>query len=184
MCKKTAYVTCLVLMIGSVSNAADVHWKGGGNNLWSTPANWEFNRVPSLSDNVFVDPPAANAPNGPVIQDGIDAKVNGLSCEVAGEPTMTMTGGTLELSDYVWWGDGDKSHGTFNMSGGTITVSNEFELGWGGGSGTWIMTGGSGTVGRVRIVCHSGPRCGQSGLTGICDIVVQQDTAASAVGAD
>jgi len=159
MCKKIAYVTCLVLMVGSVSNAADVHWKGGGgNNLWSTPANWEFNRIPNTGDNVFIDPPAANAPNGPVIQDGIDAKINGLSCEVAGEPTMTMTGGTLEMIDYVWWGDGDNSHGTFNMSGGTITVGNEFELGWGGGSGTWIMTGGSVTVGELVLPTATGKK--------------------------
>ncbi len=159
MCKKIAYVTCLVLMVGSVSNAADVHWKGGGgNNLWSTPANWEFNRIPNTGDNVFIDPPAANAPNGPIIQDGIDAKINGLSCEVAGEPTMTMTGGTLEMIDYVWWGDGDNSHGTFNMSGGTITVGNEFELGWGGGSGTWIMTGGSVTVGELVLPTATGKK--------------------------
>jgi hypothetical protein len=144
-------------MTSSISNAADVHWKGGsGNNLWTTPGNWEFNKVPAVGDNVFVNMPEAKAPNGPLIQDGMDLKINGLSCEVAGEPTMTMTGGTLEITDYIWWGDDNNSHGIFNMSGGTITVGNEFELGWGGGTGTWTMTGGEITCGELIIPTGSG----------------------------
>jgi hypothetical protein len=151
MCRKLTYLVFVVLFLGSVANAADVHWtNAGGDKLWNNPANWDSNKVPGSGDIVFVDVPAAKAPNGPIIRDGIDAKINGLLCEVAGEPTMTMTGGTLEIGDYIWWGDGAGSHGTFNMSGGTITVGSELELGWGGGTGTWIMTGGTVTCGRLR----------------------------------
>jgi len=157
MCKKTVYLVLFTMMLSSVGYAADVHWtNAGGDKLWSNRANWESNKVPTTADNVFVDVPPAKAPNGPIIQDGIDAKINGLSCEVAGEPTMTMTGGTLEISNYIWWGDGQDCHGTFNMSGGTITVGNEFELGWGGGSGTWIMTGGTLSCGELIIPTGSG----------------------------
>ncbi len=157
MCKKIVYLLSFILMLSSVGYAADVHWtNAGGDKLWSNRANWESNKVPATSDNVFVDVPPAKAPNGPIIQDGIDAKINGLSCEVAGEPTMTMTGGTLEISDYIWWGDGQDCHGTFNMSGGAITVGNEFELGWGGGTGTWIMTGGTISAGELIIPTGSG----------------------------
>ncbi|KPK34751.1 MAG: hypothetical protein AMJ65_17950 [Phycisphaerae bacterium SG8_4] len=157
MCKRIVCLVLLVLMTSSISNAADVHWRGGsGNNLWTTPGNWEFNKVPAIGDNVFVNMPEARAPNGPLIQDGMELKINGLSCEVAGEPTMTMTGGTLEITDYIWWGDDNNSHGIFNMSGGTITVGNEFELGWGGGTGTWTMTGGEVTCGELIIPTGSG----------------------------
>ncbi|MBW7989214.1 MAG: hypothetical protein FVQ84_04250 [Planctomycetes bacterium] len=157
MCRKLTYWVFIVLILGSVSNAADVHWSGGGGDkLWNNPANWDSNKVPGAGDNVFVDVPAAKAPNGPIIRDGINAKINGLSCEVSGEPTMTMTGGTLELGSYIWWGDGAGSHGTFNMSGGTITVGSEFELGWGGGTGTWNMTGGTITCGELIIPTGSG----------------------------
>ncbi|NQT01882.1 MAG: hypothetical protein HQ580_07665, partial [Planctomycetes bacterium] len=101
MCRKLIYLVCVVLVFGSVSNAADVHWSGsGGDNLWNNPDNWDSRKVPGSGDNVFVEVPAAKAPNGPIIRDGIDAKINGLSCEVTGEPTMTMTGGTLEIGDY------------------------------------------------------------------------------------
>jgi hypothetical protein len=157
MCKKIVCLSFLVLMSVSVSNAATIHWKGGaGDNLWSTPGNWEFNKVPTSADEVYIDVPEALAPNGPIIQDGIEAKAFGLACEVAGEPTITMTGGTLEVTDWIWWGDGQNSHGTFNMSGGTITTGGEFELGWGGGTGTWIMTGGTITCPELIIPTGSG----------------------------
>ena len=157
MSKKLIYLISVVLVLGSVSNAATIHWTDrGDDHLWSTRANWESNKVPTSSDEVYIDVPPAAAPNGPIIQDGIDAKAFGLACEVAGEPTMTMTGGTLEITDWIWWGDGAGSHGTFNMSGGTITVANEFELGWGGGEGTWNMTGGTVTCGELIVPTATG----------------------------
>ena len=166
MFKKAIFLVSLVLALSSVSNAADVHWTGqGGDKLWSTRANWESSKVPTTADNVFVDVPAAKAPGGPVIQNGIEAKANGLSCELPGEPNMTMTGGTLELLDYIWWGDGRNCHGTFHMSGGTITVGAEHELGWDGGTGTWIMTGGSVSA-RVLIIPTNSGAAGQLYLHG------------------
>jgi len=159
MCKRMICLIFVVLIFGAICNAADVKWtRGGGDNLWNTAANWSSNRVPNTSDVVFVDVPAARAPNGPLIQDGIEAKIHGLVCEISGEPEMKMTGGTLEIGDYIWWGDGQDCHGTFYMSGGTMTIGDEFELGWGGGTGTWIMTGGEITCGELIIPTGTGRR--------------------------
>jgi len=165
MCRKLIYLVSFVLVLGSVSSADTIiHWTGlGDDNLWSNPANWDVNEVPTIAydtdeDGVYVDVPAAAAPNGPVIQDGIDANAVGLACELPGEPTMTMTGGTLEIADWIWWGDGQDCFGKFYMSGGTITVVNEFELGWGGGGGTLTMTGGTISAGRLRVPTGSGAR--------------------------
>jgi hypothetical protein len=166
MYRKLIHLSLVILLSGSFANAADVHWSGaGGDNLWDNPANWDSHKVPGPGDNVFVDVPAAKAPNGPLVRNGMFAGINGLSCEVAGEPTMTMTGGTLEIGDYIWWGDGQDSHGTFTMSGGTITVGAEFELGWGGGTGTWIMTGGEITCAEFIVPTDSG-KAGQMYLNG------------------
>jgi hypothetical protein len=75
MCRKLTYLTFVVLVLGSVTNAADVHWtNAGGDKLWNNPANWDSNKVPGAGDNVFVDVPAAKAPNGPIIRDGINVK--------------------------------------------------------------------------------------------------------------
>jgi hypothetical protein len=155
MCKKIFCLVSFILLVSSVGYATDVHWTGaGGDRLWTNPANWEFNKIPSISDNVFLNAPAAK--NGPIYQEGMNLKINGLSTEVAGESTMTMTGGTLEITDYIWWGDDNNNHAIFTMSGGTITVNNEFELGWGGGTGTWIMTGGSVTCGEFVVPTDTG----------------------------
>ena len=131
--------------------------------LWSSPGNWLENpdgfpagRVPNLDDEVRIDVPSAAAPNGPVIQDGDTAQALGIFTEAAGEPTLTMTGGTLEVADWVWWGDGPDSFATWYMEGGDVTVGDEFELGWGGGAGTLEMTGGSITAARFKLPADDG----------------------------
>jgi len=157
MCKKLLVLTSLILLLGSVSIAEDIQWTGGGRNkFWGTAANWDLGRPPTLDDEVRIDVPAAAAPNGPIIQDGIDAKAKGIFTEAAGEPTLTMTGGTLEVADWIWWGDGMDSYAVWTMSGGTVTVANEFELGWGGGAGTLTMTGGTINAGEAVIPTGSG----------------------------
>jgi hypothetical protein len=160
MCKKGLYWVALAVTLTSVSHAADVSWTGlGGDRLWSNPANWSSNQVPA-GDSVFVEVPAALAPNGPVIQSGDDLKISSLVCEKAGEPTMTITGGSLDISGYIWWGDGTDSFGTIYMSGGTLSTGSEFELGWGGGGGILHMSGG--TVNAQELVIPTG-----SGVEGI-----------------
>jgi hypothetical protein len=160
MCKRMIYLASFVLVLGFVNSAMAIQWTGGGaNNLWSTPANWEGNKVPTASDEAYVDVPGAEAPHGPLIQDGIDAECDLLACEVAGEPTMTMTGGTLTISGWgIWWGDGPDCNPTFYQSGGTMTLAGSpgiHEFGWGGASGTWVMTGG--TVNAKGVSIPSGP---------------------------
>ena len=157
MHKRLLCLAALIVVSASIASAGTIRWTAGGTDgLWSTVNNWDLTRVPTLADDVFVDVPAALEPDGPVIEEGIEAKALGLVCEVPGEPSMTMTGGTLEIADYIWWGDGRDCHGTFHMSGGTITVVNEHELGWDGGTGTWIMTGGTVSAGRLIIPTSSG----------------------------
>ena len=145
----TCVVAGFVLAMGSAR--ADVQWDLNatvGNTLWSSPGNW-INAdglpryAPTLADDVLIDVPSAAAPNGPVIQDGDTAQAHGILTEAAGEPTLTMTGGSLEVTQFVWWGDGPDSFATWYMEGGDVTVGEEFELGWGGGGGTLNMTGGS-----------------------------------------
>jgi len=162
MCRKLILLTSFVLVLGFVNNAnAQIAWTGlGADNLWSTAANWEGNKVPTAADEVTVDVPGAAAPNGPVIQDGIDAECNLLYCEVAGETTMTMTGGTLTISGWgIWWGDGQDCVATFYMSGGTLSLTGGpgiHEFAWGGASGIWIMTGGTVNAKGVKLTTSSG----------------------------
>jgi len=157
---------CIMMLVGSVASAATLHWTGaGGDTLWDNPNNWETGQVPGAGDEAYIDVPAALPPNGPVIAEGMDLQVSGMACEVAGEPVLTITGGTLEVGQWIWWGDGADCHGICYMSGGTITTGSEFELGWGGGEGTWTMTGG--TINAKELVIPTGSgRAGQLYLDG------------------
>jgi hypothetical protein len=155
MCRKPTYLITLLLVLSSVGSAATIPWTGrGGDRLWSNPANWQSNMVPTSADEAYIDAPAAEVPNGPVIQVGIDAKAALLACDVPGKPAMTMTGGTLQLAGWgMWWGDGPGCHATFDMSGGIIDFTGSpgvFEMAWqdtgdphGSCQATWNMTGGT-----------------------------------------
>ncbi|MHC4229283.1 MAG: hypothetical protein ACYSW0_17790, partial [Planctomycetota bacterium] len=157
MCKKLILLVSFVLVLGSVSNAEDIKWTDlGADHLWSNPDNWDLGRVPAVDDDVLIDVPAAAAPNGPVIEDGIAAECHGIWTEAPGEPTLTITGGSLVVGDWIWWGDGTDSFGIWTMSGGTVDVADEFELGWGGGAGTLTMTGGTINAGKAVIPTGSG----------------------------
>ena len=135
----------LVLGFGVTAMAAeDSSWTGAGSdNLWDNPDNWLDGIVPGIPDvdgnvgNTLINGPAGEAPNGPLIQDGI-AALTGIMSTEAGDPTLTMTGGTLELTGWgVWWGDGGDNHSVWNLSGGYVSFTTEgsngvFEMGWQG----------------------------------------------------
>ena len=127
-------------------------WTGeGSDNLWNNPANWDTGAVPSGGD-VFINGPAAGAPNGPMITDGTSA-VAGILISDSGTASMSMSGGTLELTDWgAWWADDQGVTAHFNMSGGEVTFTGNpgiLEFGWqpdgapvGSSAGIWDMTGG------------------------------------------
>jgi len=162
MCKKLIVLASVVLTLGfvNVSEAANVLWTGaGGDNLWSNPANWEGNKVPGPADWANIEAPGAVAPNGPLVEEGMYIEIDGMSNELPGEPTLTITGGTLILTGWgIWWGDAGDCIATCYMSGGTMELTGGpgiHEFGWGGASGKWIMTGG--TVNAKGVVLSTDP---------------------------
>ena len=160
MCRKMIYLASFILVVAFVNANANVMWSGAGaDNLWTNPANWEGNKVPGPSDWVNIEAPGAVAPNGPLIQDGMDIEIDGMSNELPGEPTLTITGGNLTITGWgIWWGDAGDCVATCYMSGGTMTLTGGpgiHEFGWGGASGKWIMTGG--TVFAKGVVLSTDP---------------------------
>lgn len=142
----------LILLSGTTALHAQNEWTGDGNdNLWSNPDNWLDGEVPS-GERVKVNGPFAAGENAPVIDDSTEAIAEILISD-AGEASMSMIGGSLELSGWgMWWGDAVDSVATFNMSGGEIEFTGSpgiMELGWqdsgdepGSSVGIWNMTGG------------------------------------------
>ena len=165
MCREKTVLILCVLALCAVCSGAEIFWSDGAaddNHLWTDPDNWEGGVVPGPGDEVQILSPQADAGHGPIIQAPMDIKVVGVKNEMAGragEPELTMTGGNLEITDFVWWGDHDDIEAYWYHQGGNVTVANEFELGWGpgtGGAGTLDMTGGTISAGELVVPTGSG----------------------------
>jgi autotransporter-associated beta strand protein len=83
------------------------------------------------------------------INDGgaLNATVNPLSVgygvDAASTGTINQTGGALGTSTEIWLGQGAQGAGYYNLSGGSLNVSNWLAIGRGGGKGHFSMTGGA-----------------------------------------
>ncbi|UCG59582.1 MAG: hypothetical protein JSU70_08705 [Phycisphaerales bacterium] len=163
MWKRQVSLISIALLLGSVGIGAEIFWSDGDpehNHLWTDPDNWEGGVVPGPGDEAQILSPEADAGHGPIIQAPMDLKLAGIKNELEGrpgKPELTMTGGNLELTDFVWWGDYDNIEAFWYHKGGNVTVANEFELGWGpgtGGAGTLEMTGG--TISAAELVIPTG----------------------------
>ncbi len=148
----TASVITILLGPGMSVHAQD-YWIGeGSDNLWTNPSNWGLEEVPQFGE-IRVNGPEAEGTKGPLIEEGMEA-IAGVLIADAGSPTMTMTGGRLELNGWgTWWSDAPGTVATFNMSGGVIEFTGNpgiMELGWqdsgdpiGSSVGIWNITGGA-----------------------------------------
>jgi hypothetical protein len=157
---------------------AVVSWdNGGGNNLWSTAANWNPDGLPEISTIISIGTAAA-APiiNSPTAAAGFQIRVgavgganltmNGgslnvgqwlmIGIEALGRPgTFTMNGGTINLGVFSAGGGhlwlGYISSGTFTMNGGTLNAPGRFGLGFSGGSAAVHLDGGTITAGSFSM---------------------------------
>jgi len=148
----------LVLVLAGNASAATRTWDAGGgaNKLWSTPANWSNDTVPTSADAAVIDnPPDANclidATVVAAVCTTLDVGLNNATCY------LNMTGGALTTSGTLAVGHsgaiGADACGVFTMTGGTIkTGTASMYIGYGTGStglpatsdtfGTFKMTTG------------------------------------------
>lgn len=157
---------------------ATMSWdNGGGDNLWSTAANWNPNGVPEISTPISISAPTASVIiNQPTAAAGFQIRVgatgganltmNGgslnvgqwlmIGVEATGRPgTYTMTDGTVNLGSFtagaghLWIGY--TSSGTLMMNGGDINAPGRFGLGFSGGSAAVHLDGGTITAGSFSM---------------------------------
>jgi hypothetical protein len=143
MRKKMVHLISLVLVLASAGSllAATINWdKGGDSPLWSVAKNWDTDTVPTAADTVQFYLPDANC----VIDDTVAAECTTfvVGTGKAKPCYLDMTGGTLTLSGNFQIGQSSDSNGVFILSGGTAS-STGGNL-WVGinGYGTFIMRGG------------------------------------------
>jgi hypothetical protein len=145
-----------VLFLGMVltCNSFGEDWDNGAidSNLWQEPNNWVSDNLPWINTDVYINLPGES--NTPLIQAPYVAYCGRLSLgHTLSDCFLTMTGGVLDVNssgshngDFTMANNTDAT-GTFNLSGGVVSVGGDFKLGaFPGGAnavGTLNQSGGS-----------------------------------------
>jgi len=158
MFRKLTFLTCLIFLLGSVSNcwAAYTYWYNASNSNWSDTGNWYLGTMPTSADWAFI---RGAATPGPVISsdDNPDCAYMAINpgWDGAGINTATLSSGTLTVRNYLSVGYGADCNATFVMLGGTLNTSTGTDaviVGHADGSdGLFWMTGGTVNTGTLYI---------------------------------
>lgn len=149
MCRKVICLIsfALVLVLAGSASAATVLWdKGGQGNLWSVPANWNPDGLPTAADTAQVFLPGDA--NKCIIDSSVAAVCSTVSVGTNRVRAcyLEMTGGTLTTGGYIRIGELNDSNAVFTMSGGTVintTNTGRLWVGMNRGSyGVFILNGG------------------------------------------
>ncbi|MDD5134062.1 MAG: fibronectin type III domain-containing protein, partial [Phycisphaerae bacterium] len=145
MCTNRRFA-CLIFLVllGIVGSAfaADIQWdNSGGDRLWRTATNWDLNQVPTTADKAAIRNAAVQ---GPIIDSSTTAQAAQV---VVGDwssssDTLDITGGSLTATSWFVLGYSASNNGTLTMSGGTINAASTLDVG-NSGTGTINMTGGT-----------------------------------------
>jgi T5SS/PEP-CTERM-associated repeat protein len=137
----------------------DRNWTNDSNDrLWRTAANWSGGAVPTSVDKAAI---RNDAISGPIIDASTSADANQI---VVGDwsstnDTINMTGGSLTVNQWVILAYDINNSGTFTVSAGTVNVSGDLFVGF-GGAGTINITGGTitviGTLGIAQLTGSTG----------------------------
>ncbi len=148
-----ALIPCLAGNVTVVN--ADTTWTGDdpGDNLWSTAANWS-DGVPDEADVVTI---AETPGQGPAVDETVTAicdAVDGPGEGSQSDNSMDITGGSFTvLGD---WSFAKKGSATVNISGGTVNIGDDLNIGPKGGETIFNMTGGVINAAGSLIVARKG----------------------------
>lgn len=143
--KKSAWLLMVVCIYVSIPTVyADTEWYNtSGDRRWDNPTNWDAG-IPDSADKAGI---RHSIPDGPIIDSVTSAVANTIVCGDWGstDNTLEITGGSLTISGWFILGYGASDEGTFNVSGGTTTCNSHMDVGF-KGAGHMTMTGGTVTV--------------------------------------
>ena len=90
-------VSSVVVTLTGTGTGGDITFtNGGGDNLWTTPANWNLNRIPNLADTAHINGVAPNSAN--VTLNSARTRLPRLDHTSAGTLTITGAGVSLTVS--------------------------------------------------------------------------------------
>ncbi|HUV67955.1 MAG TPA: hypothetical protein VMW24_28955 [Sedimentisphaerales bacterium] len=163
MCRKVICSVSFVLMLSLVGDVQAVTWvnwtDAGPDHLWSTGKNWDSGIVLTAAESARID----MLPGPIVTNEGTVADRVYVGNVGTGE--LTVDGGTLTISGWVFVGANAGSNGTFNMNSGAVNVADAIYVG-NDGSGTLNMTGGTITLGADLTIGRTATATGHVNLDG------------------
>jgi len=113
--------------------AGDKTWSGFTGSDWTVGANWNGGSVPGAGDNAIIP---TGLTNYPIITSGT---INIKDVKLDGTGSLTITGGTLNVSRKIEFLNTTSPYGTVTQSGGTINVKDLKFI----GAGTFNQSGSS-----------------------------------------
>jgi autotransporter-associated beta strand protein len=129
------------------ASAADIFWDGT-TGLFTTPANWDTDTVPGITDNAIIPTGVSQVVSGNAID---------LSRLMINGGGVTLTGGTVTTTpfgDYQSPGAfeiaGGGTTGSLDLSGDAVIAGGRVRIGSGGGTGTVTLSGTSAYYGSDR----------------------------------
>jgi len=170
MCRALCFAASFVMVLGlaGLASAADVIWDGDGTDgLWSTPANWSTNALPTDADKAIINLEPGAVIDAAVTADALEVILGNADGETG---RITMTGGTLTAHKTGSGGPGllvgNRGVGYFDMSGGAIVADNVYLPRNVPGQGYMTMSDGSVTIGNTFTLGLHGGEYGEFTMTG------------------
>lgn len=117
----------------NVTYAANLTWNGSTSSDWTVGANWDGGIVPAVRDKTIIP---TGLGNYPIISTGT---VTVKDVQIDGTGSLTITGGTFNVTGKIEFLPTTSPYGTVTQSGGTLNVRDlKFK-----GAGTFYQSGSS-----------------------------------------
>ncbi len=142
--------------------AATAQWNSAASGDWSVAANWQAGVLPTSSDTVAIDQPAAVQVTAGVAQ-GNDLFV-GSALPGGSFAAVNVQGGSLELADTLYLGAEVQTRGEASLGSGQITAKRAY-IGY-QGEGAFTQTGGTHTLEGLLVVGKAAGSDGTYSISG------------------
>ncbi len=154
-------VFCAVVLVFTIAPAQGeyTYWQHepGTPGDWFDPSNWD-NGVPTDIDTALIDN------GGTAVIAGGDGQSEQLRLGSSDTGSVLQSGGTNTISNCMYLGKESGSQGTYELSEGQLTASDE-KVGY-GGMGTFTQTGGLNTIGWILDIGYESGSQGTYELSG------------------
>ena len=171
-------VSIILLNVVSISSAVTyIVWDNqAGDADWNNGLNWNTDTVPPNNSGYYA---RVNISTGPVVTIGQTANVYRIYLDGAGNGTLTVNDGIVNVSSHIYVAPTAVDRGTLNVSGGTLNIASTATLYIGrdaGSIGTVNLSGGTIYAGGLSMRYSDGT--GTINISGDGKIVLDGDDTA------